>query len=810
MPDVLASGLLSGNDWTTVYLRQIRLFLGQGRRSNAHTFCNALFSRHGADSVEGLLGMAVIATGSKLTEFCRQIFALIPQEISLQYVPVEYFTMLIGQKLPLGEELCRRWLTEHFESINSLGWLTCARLAAVNGMTGLADEILAKLIDPVFTTGLKPDEVAEILNMRDLLALAARKRMAPDSRIHIGILNYRSLDYRYTSKNIGDHIQTLSLLSNLARFGEVTYAEGSALTPFVREIQARIQPDRRLEIAPVEVELHEIQRDYSTCSDAPDGTWLIAFGWHMHGLFQERLDFPYRPGLRPIFISFHVANPSLLTDAAIAYLRRYAPIGCRDWYTVDLLRGQGIPAYFSGCLTSTIDNLLRVPKPTGLPPQKVGLVDLSLPSNSTHEVSGKMTVEQPGMKSRTQVENLHAAIAQLESYTAYDLIYTSRLHCYLPMTSIGVPIDFRPKRPSDPRFEGLSGFNVETVHQLRDGLLNKLAAIFRKILSGASEAEVYRFWGKLCAPDIVFADNYLKPIPDFNFPAEEHVTQILSRSVDYPGSAPKKPGAPINLAFAADANLKEQFFVALESVQAHASRPLQVWLLSRDLDAAYFELCHKVFPAVDFHFLPCDGITYGNILGMLPNITVSTMDRLFLPELLSKVSQIIYLDIDILVRCDLAEMADIDLKGNRLAGVSSVMDRWQTGYLLIESCATRLSREVAAELRRRMHARHDMRFIGFNAGVLILNLQRMREEKFCEQFIPFAGTYGMNDQEVLNCYAGSERLALSPDWNCVPSQNLTYTGKIIHWAGASKPWNNRWLPGHDEWRKHEASMQARL
>ena len=86
----------------------------------------------------------------------------------------------------------------------------------------------------------------------------------------------------------------------------------------------------------------------------------------------------------------------------------------------------------------------------------------------------------------------------------------------------------------------------------------------------------------------------------------------------------------------------------------------------------------------------------------------------------------------------------------------------------------------------------------------------MREEKFCEQFIPFAGTYGMNDQEVLNCYAGSERLALSPDWNCVPSQNLTYTGKIIHWAGASKPWNNRWLPGHDEWRKHEASMQARL
>ena len=45
------------------------------------------------------------------------------------------------------------------------------------------------------------------------------------------------------------------------------------------------------------------------------------------------------------------------TPEAIEYLMRYGPVGCRDWTTVYLLLSIGVPAFFSGCLTTTIDTV---------------------------------------------------------------------------------------------------------------------------------------------------------------------------------------------------------------------------------------------------------------------------------------------------------------------------------------------------------------------------------------------------------------------------------------------------------------------
>ena len=84
---------------------------------------------------------------------------------------------------------------------------------------------------------------------------------------------------------------------------------------------------------------------------------MFAFGWHMHPLFDLRYDFPYHPNIRPLFFSFHVNRLDMLTDEAQDYLRRYGPVGCRDWTTVYLLLSAGIDAFFTGCLTTTVDAL---------------------------------------------------------------------------------------------------------------------------------------------------------------------------------------------------------------------------------------------------------------------------------------------------------------------------------------------------------------------------------------------------------------------------------------------------------------------
>ena len=98
-----------------------------------------------------------------------------------------------------------------------------------------------------------------------------------------------------------------------------------------------------------------------------------------------------------------------------------------------------------------------------------------------------------------------------------------------------------------------------------------------------------------------------------------------------------------------------------------------------------------------------------------------------------------------------------------------------------------------------MFARFAFDFRSFNAGVLVLDLERMRRDAFCEEFLPFAERYGMNDQEVLNCYAGPNRRELDAGWNRFPSQEPVSDGYIVHWAGSAKPWGPEVVPLAEEW-----------
>lgn len=60
--------------------------------------------------------------------------------------------------------------------------------------------------------------------------------------------------------------------------------------------------------------------------------------------------------ITPLFIAFHLnvsIEKAFFNKENIAILKKYAPIGCRDMHTVEVLQSKGIDAYFSGCLTTT-------------------------------------------------------------------------------------------------------------------------------------------------------------------------------------------------------------------------------------------------------------------------------------------------------------------------------------------------------------------------------------------------------------------------------------------------------------------------
>ena len=100
-----------------------------------------------------------------------------------------------------------------------------------------------------------------------------------------------------------------------------------------------------------------VDRDASMYNEVPEDTWTLAFGWYMHALFGVRYGFPFHKNLQPIFVSFHCNKRGLLTPEAIEYLRAHGPIGCRDWTTVDILLSVDVPAFFSGCMTTTVNTV---------------------------------------------------------------------------------------------------------------------------------------------------------------------------------------------------------------------------------------------------------------------------------------------------------------------------------------------------------------------------------------------------------------------------------------------------------------------
>ena len=80
---------------------------------------------------------------------------------------------------------------------------------------------------------------------------------------------------------------------------------------------------------------------------------LIMNGWYMH----RPENFPPSENIAPLLVAFHIntlAKDKMLSEKTIQWLKLHEPIGCRDHYTEQLLKGKGVNAYFSGCLTLTL------------------------------------------------------------------------------------------------------------------------------------------------------------------------------------------------------------------------------------------------------------------------------------------------------------------------------------------------------------------------------------------------------------------------------------------------------------------------
>jgi Polysaccharide pyruvyl transferase len=166
----------------------------------------------------------------------------------------------------------------------------------------------------------------------------------------------------------------------------------------------------------------------------------------LNGFFLNSDHWPPAPGLTPVFFSFHIAPGAekiICSPQGISYLKKHEPIGCRDTGTLDILSRHGIEAYYSKCLTLTLEKR-NGPVADG----KIYLVDVNkscrpiIPRLLRKEAIriNQAKIRIPSVPSQIKLE-LAKHLFETYKRTA-RLIITSKMHCALPCIAMGIPVVF--------------------------------------------------------------------------------------------------------------------------------------------------------------------------------------------------------------------------------------------------------------------------------------------------------------------------------------------------------------------------------
>jgi hypothetical protein len=396
-------------------------------------------------------------------------------------------------------------------SLGAPGWLAVAESLLAEGDLGAASSAL-DACESRLRARARPRIARRAAWMREWTTPSSPPDVLGDTEsaaLTFGLLDYRTPDRTVQSRNIGDYIQSLAALGHVARHAGLEFVGDSELGAHSRALQSRIAKDDLIEGRHRTAVVVPVNRDASNYQDLPDATWTILFGWFMHPLFRQRTDFPLHPSVRPIPISFHCHVPALLTGEAVEYLRHYGPVGCRDLSTLRLLSSRGVPAFFSGCLTTTVGmGFAPASDHDGAGADRVVVVDTDAPDAPPS--AARVTHHDASVMTRTLGTNLGEAAALLDFYRRdFDRMITSRLHAYLPATALGLEVDFRPRRRTDRRFDGLAPLDVGALVAMRDRISGHLARAMTAIVSGDDEGSVRAAWRDSVAPDVAAAQAML-------------------------------------------------------------------------------------------------------------------------------------------------------------------------------------------------------------------------------------------------------------------------------------------------------------
>ncbi|MCR5560009.1 MAG: glycosyltransferase family 8 protein [Schwartzia sp.] len=251
----------------------------------------------------------------------------------------------------------------------------------------------------------------------------------------------------------------------------------------------------------------------------------------------------------------------------------------------------------------------------------------------------------------------------------------------------------------------------------------------------------------------------------------------------------------INIVFASDDHYAQHAAVAMASVLEHAKYPEQIefFLLSDRIS----EMCSDKLRVTAANWkskisiIPVNGESFTDLY-VSAQLSRAAYMRLAVTEFLPEsVDKIIYLDCDLLVRKDIAELWEFPMNGSAIAAVPDcgIMTSWKSRKQKHECIGLEESEQY------------------FNSGVLVIDLSQWRAKGYSKQLLELVreNSYPHHDQDALNVFFHHRWTPLPLEWNVIPPVWFMFikvlfsewrskaaaaqqNPAILHYAGGYKPW----------------------
>ncbi|MDE7311127.1 MAG: DUF4422 domain-containing protein [Eubacterium sp.] len=265
----------------------------------------------------------------------------------------------------------------------------------------------------------------------------------------------------------------------------------------------------------------------------------------------------------------------------------------------------------------------------------------------------------------------------------------------------------------------------------------------------------------------------------------------------------KRQENEIPIVFAADNAYVPVLFTCLKSLADHTDpkRNYCIFIFHKDIEAEHMQVFKKELESsnVRLDFVDVTARAAGYRLKAKGHISVETFYRFFILDLLKEYPKVVYLDADLVLRRDPAELYDLDLKDDLLAAAVDPDFSGQCNGANLDTM--HYCQEV-------LHLKHPCWYA--QAGVLVINVRQMRRKICVSELLHMAesGNYRYSDQDILNIVCEGRIRRLDMAWNVLASrqerrmdairsapaqvqeayEQARKNPYIIHYAGSDKPW----------------------